>query len=95
MVTFPIDPFLVGSDLSPVRAKLHDFVDGLVSWQAKAKHTGIQQPPMLKIEANGYEAALDKMHRQFLINTWGDGLPLNAPTEARVDWILQGTDRPR
>jgi hypothetical protein len=92
MVTFPIEPFLVGSDLSPVREQLHRFVDGLVTWQASARRTGLRQPPMLNIEAGGYEAALDSMQRQFLANTWGDGLPLNAPTEERVAWILRGTD---
>ena len=29
-----------------------------------------------------------------MVNMWGDGLPLNAPTGARVDWILKGTDLP-
>ncbi len=95
MVTFPIDPFLVGSDLTPIYQKVHDFVESLMSWEAKAKQTGIQQPPMLRVEADDYEAALDRMNRQFLANTWGDGLPLNAPTEARVAWILKGADRPR
>jgi hypothetical protein len=94
MVTFPIDAFLVGSDLTPMREKLHDFMDGLVSWEAKATHTGIQHPSMIHVEAHGYEAALDTMNRQFLTNTWGDGLPLNAPTEERVAWILKGTDQP-
>jgi hypothetical protein len=94
MVTFPIDAFLVGSDLTPIRERLDDFMDGLVSWEAKAKHTGIQQPSMIEVEAHGYEAVLDTMNRQFLTNTWGDGLPLNAPTEERVAWILKGTDRP-
>lgn len=95
MVTFPIDPFLVGSDLTPIQAKLDDFVQGLVTWEPQAQQTGVQDPPKVQINAADYEAALDAMHRQFLINTWGDGLPLNAPTEARVAWVLRGTDRPR
>ena len=32
------------------------------------------------------------MNRQFLMNNWGDGLPLYAPTSERVDWIAKGTD---
>ena len=95
MVTLPIAPFLVGSDLTPVQEKLPAFADGLISWEARAKHTGIQRPSMVRIEARDYEAALDEMQRQFLTNTWGDGLPLNAPTEARLAWMLRGTDRQR
>jgi hypothetical protein len=95
MVTFPIEPFLVGSDLAPVRERLQSFVDGLIAWQPNATRTGIQQPPMLSVEGSGYEAALDAMHQQFLTHTWSDGLPLNAPTEERVAWVLRGTDWPR
>jgi hypothetical protein len=95
MVTFPIEPFLVGSDLTPVQERLQSLADGLVSWQPNATRTGVQQPPMLSVEGSGYEAALDAMHRQFLTHTWGDGLPLNAPTEERVAWVLRGTDWPR
>jgi len=95
MVTFPIDPFLVGSDLAPIENKFEHFIAGLTSWRPRADSTGVSAPPKLQIEANGFEAALDKMNRQFLANMWGDGLPLNAPTQERVDWILKGTDLPR
>ena len=95
MVTFPVDPFLVGSDLTPVQERLREFVDGLRTWQPNAQQTGIDNPPMVHVEASSFEAALDTMNRQFLANTWGDGLPLYAPTEERVAWILRGTDRPR
>ena len=95
MVTFPIAPFLVGSDLTPIQDGFDGFVAGLTGWEARAKETGITQPPRIDVEANGFEAALDKMNRQFLTNTWGDGLPLNAPTDDRVDWILRGSDLPR
>lgn len=95
MITFPIDPFLVGSDLTPMHERLREFADGLVAWQPKAQQTGIHRPPMLDIEAAEYEAALDKMNHRFLANKWGDGLPLKAPTATRVNRILRGTDRPR
>ena len=93
MVTFPIDPFLVGGDVSPIEAKAEDFVEGLISWSPTTTETGMHEPPKVRIEANGYEAAFDQMNRLFLTNTWGDGLPLNPPTEERVGWILKGTDR--
>jgi hypothetical protein len=95
MVIFPIDPFLVGSDISPIGDALQDFVDGLTTWTPAATETGVKAPSPVAIEANGYEAALDKMNRLFLTNTWGDGLPLNAPSSERVDWILSGTDMDR
>lgn len=95
MVTFPIAPFLVGSDLAPIEKKFEHFIAGLTSWRPRADSTGLSEPPKLQIEANGFEAALDKMNRQFIVNMWGDGLPLSAPTDARVDWILKGTDLPR
>ena len=92
MVVFPIDPFLVGSDLSPIEMAIDKFADGLTGWHAAATETGLRQPTKLRIEANGYEAALDKMNRLFLTSNWGDGLPLNAPTDERVGWIRSGTD---
>ena len=95
MVTFPIDPFLVGSDITPIGQKFEHFVAGLTSWRPRADKTGMSEPPKLAIEANGFEQALDKMNRQFLANMWGDGLPLNAATDDRVEWILKGTDLPR
>jgi hypothetical protein len=95
MVIFPIGPFLVDSDISPVERDVEKFADGLTRWQPSTMETGIKSPPKLVVEANGYEAAYDKMNRQFIVNTWGDGLPLNPPTEERVSWILRGTDRPR
>ena len=92
MVVFPIDPFLVGSDLSPIEQAIDKFSDGLTRWKAATDETGLRQPPKVRIEANGYEAAFDKMNRLFLTSTWGDGLPLNPPTEERVEWILKGSD---
>ncbi len=92
MVIFPIDPFLVDSDLTPIAEATDKFSEGLTNWEAATKETGITYPPKVPIEANGYEAAFDKMNRQFLINTWGDGLPINPPTQARVDWIMKGSD---
>ena len=95
MVSFPIAPFLVDSDLTPISEKAADFADGLTAWQPSATETGLNEPPKVRIEANGYEAALDQMNRMFLTNTWGDGLPINAPTGERVDWVLKGTDLAR
>jgi hypothetical protein len=95
MVIFPIDQFLVGSDITPVREDFNSFVGGLTTWQARTTETGVSRPSKMSIQANGFEAALDKMNQQFLMNTWGDGLPLYAPNAERVDWVLKGTELPR
>ena len=36
MVVFPIDPFLVGSDLTPVADRFQEFVDGSTTWRSQA-----------------------------------------------------------
>jgi hypothetical protein len=78
-----------------MQAQMQSFVDGLVTWSPQATATGVQSPPMLHIAARSFEAALDRVNQQFLAQCWGDGLPLHAPTAARVDWVLRGTDRSR
>lgn len=93
MVTFPISPFLVGSDLTPIEEGCARFVEGLTDWQPRAEQTGLRQPPKLKVEANGFEAAFDQVNQRFLVNRWGDGLPVVPPTDERVARILRGTDR--
>ena len=95
MVDFPIDQFLVGSDISPVAERAADFRTGLTDWSPSANETGMREPPKVRVEANGYEAAIDQMNQLFLRNTWGDGLPVSPPTTERVEWILKGTDLPR
>lgn len=95
MVCFPIAPFLVGSDLAPIEGAFDQFVDGLTNWQPKTDRTGLSLPPKVTVEANGYEAAFDRMNRLFLTNLWGDGLPVLPPTDERVGWILEGSNLPR
>jgi hypothetical protein len=34
MVVFPIDPFLVDSDLAPIEAAIDKFAEGLTDWRA-------------------------------------------------------------
>lgn len=93
MAVFPIAQLLVHSDVEPVRAGLDGFVTGLTAWQPQSRETGMRVPPRIGIEANGYEAAFDRMNRLFIANAWGDGLPLVPPTDERVAWVLQGTPR--
>jgi len=95
MVTFPIELFLPGSDISSVRARRREFYDGLTRW--KPEHTGAArgESPMLCVEAANYEDALVKANNLLLTSLWGDGLPLWPATRERVDWILRGSVLPR
>ena len=93
MVTFPIAPFLVGSDLGPIEDGCSRFVEGLTEWRPRADETGLRQPPKVAVQANGFEAAFDQINQRFLVNRWGDGLPVIPPTDERVARILAGTDR--
>ncbi len=49
--------------------------------------------PTTKITGENYELALEKFNQVFVDNHWSDGLPLVAPTAARVKWMLTGTSR--
>ena len=42
MVTFPIDLFLVDSDLEPVRLRKQEFYYGLTRWKAGVSETGLR-----------------------------------------------------
>src|SRR5262249_988310 len=46
---------------------------------------------VLKIEASGEYAAVEKMNVQFLERDWSDGLPLIPPTPEKVTQMLKGT----
>jgi len=95
MVTFPIELFLPGSDISPVEARKQEFYDGLTRWRSAFAGDGAGEPPMLRVEGSSVEDALARANHLMLANRWGDGLPLWPPTRARVDWILRGSAEPR
>ena len=95
MVTFPIELFLPGSDISPVEARKQEFYDGLTRWRSALAGDGAGEPPMLRVEGSSVEDALARANHLMLANRWGDGLPLWPPTRARVDWILRGSAEPR
>jgi len=95
MVTFPIELFLPGSDISPVEARKREFYDGLTRWRSAFAGEGADEPPMLRVEGSSVEDALARANHLMLANRWGDGLPLWPPTRARVDWILRGSVEPR
>src|SRR5262245_1733437 len=95
MVTFPIEMFLPGSDISPVQARRREFYDGLTRWRSAFADDGAGEPPMIAVEGSGVEDALARANHLMLANRWGDGLPLWPPTRERVEWILTGATQPR
>ena len=94
MVTFPIELFLVESDLGPIEKKIAEFIAGLTLWEPESKQKGVLKPPGIRIDGDNYEAAIRRMNAYFLKKMWGDGLPLVPPTPPQVEWILRGTDLP-
>jgi hypothetical protein len=93
---FPLEMFLSCSDLGPVKENIDKIIYGLTKWEPKIKKTGVFSPAeKLIIQGKDYQDALDKMNLFFLGNLWGDGLPVQAPTDERVNWLLTGTDLPR
>jgi hypothetical protein len=94
MVTFPIDMFLPGSDISMVEVRKREFYNGLTKWKSEfAQANGAAK--MLSVEGSSYEDALMKANNLLLTNLWGDGLPVWPATKERVEWILQGSALPR
>src|SRR5437773_11869009 len=95
MVTFPIDMFLPGSDITPVEARKHEFYDGLTRWRSGFGGHGAAGAAMIKVQGASVEDAFSRANYLMLANRWGDGLPLWPPTRERVDWILRGATLPR
>jgi len=95
MVTFPIDMFLPGSDISPVEARRQEFYHGLTRWRSAFGDGAAGEAPMLRVEGTSVEDAFARANHLMLANRWGDGLPLWPPTRERVNWILGGAAQPR
>jgi hypothetical protein len=92
MVVFPIDLFLVESDVGQVAHEADRFVDGLTRWRSAQSRTASRELPMLKVEGSDQLAAFSEFNAMCIRRRWGDGLPLVPPTEDRVSWILRGTN---
>ena len=94
MVTFPIDMFLPGSDISSLELRKREFYNALTKWKSGFEQ-GNGPSKMIKVEGASYEDALIKANNLMITNLWGDGLPVWPATRERVDWILRGTALPR
>src|SRR5689334_625219 len=95
MITFPIDMFLPGSDIAALEQRKNEFYAGLTQWKSSFAAAAPGVNPLLSIEGDTYEDALEKANYLMITNLWGDGLPLWPATQARVDRILRGTVFPR
>jgi hypothetical protein len=95
MVTFAIDMFLPGSDISSIEARRGEFYDGLTRWRSTAAGDGAGESPMIRVQGATVEDAITRANHLMLASRWGDGLPLWPPTRERVDWILRGAAGPR
>ncbi|MBU2647388.1 hypothetical protein KKI24_21960 [bacterium] len=90
LIEFPMDLFLPGSDIEPIRNRRHEFYDGLTRWKPERDRSESTSNPRITIEGPTFEDALIRANHLFIANLWGDGLPLFPATAERVDWILQG-----
>ena len=95
MVTFPIDIFLVESDLTIFEKRVSEFKDGLTEWKPETNKIGIRDTPMISISGKTHQEINNECNNYFLKNLWGDGMPIIPPDTSRVDWILKGSDLPR
>lgn len=95
MVTFPIETFLVQSDIGQVDRDAEKFVDGLTNWRPTQARGGGRELPMIRMESMDHAQAYADFNSLAIRRRWGDGLPLVPPTEERIRWILEGTDLPR
>ena len=95
MVTFPIDVFLPGSDIAPLRERKREIYNGLLRWKSGFAATSGAASPMISVEGRTYEDALMRANNLMITNLWGDGLPVWPATRERVEWMLRGTPLPR
>ena len=95
MITFPIELFLPGSDIAAIEARKREFYNALTKWQPEQAAAAGGELPLLTVEGDDYEQALDRANDLMITNLWGDGLPLRPATPARVERILRGTALPR
>src|SRR5438445_281655 len=58
MVTFPIEMFLPGSDISAVEARKREFYEGLTRWRSAIATDAAGEAPMIKVQAASIGRAL-------------------------------------
>jgi len=89
---FPNAMGLEDSDLTPIEKNIDNIVAGLTKWQPGITSMGFFPAPPVVIDGDDYATVFAETNYQFMKNLWGDGLPIVPPTDARVNWILTGSD---
>ena len=95
MITFPIELFLPGSDISAIETRKREFYNGLLKWKPEHAQASGDEAPLIVVEGADYEEALDRANHLMITNLWGDGLPVWPATPARVARLLRGSVLPR
>jgi hypothetical protein len=95
MYEFPLNMFIPGSDLSPLKEHFDKIVAGLTTWKPKITKTGIIEPgDNVVVTGATFQEAVDNLNNVLAQKLWTDGLAVTPATEERVKWILTGTDLP-
>ena len=95
LVSFPIELFMAESDLSSIHSVFEGFISGLTTWEPSVSAIGVNKASSVKLAGEDFEDVAAQINNWFMINNWGDGLPINPPTRKRVNNILRGTDLDR
>ncbi len=89
---FPMEMFLMGSDLTPIKENVEKIVHGLTRWTPEKTEQALHTPEKIEVNGKDYHDTIIKMNLAFLRNGWADGLPVLPATEERVNALLEGTD---
>jgi len=103
MVTVPAEPYYAARvSVEAMRPMAAGAIDGVIGALTHPLTADERTPKAIinksvtetiKITADDYSAALEKMNQTFLENRWSDGLPVVPATKEAVAWMLKGTSR--
>ena len=84
LVNFPMELFLPGSDIEPIKKYRHEIYEGLTKWRPKSDSIESMTNRKIILQGKTHEDVLTKANNMFIANLWGDGLPLLPATDERV-----------
>ncbi|MBC8550786.1 MAG: hypothetical protein H8D23_14170 [Candidatus Brocadiales bacterium] len=87
----------VGKTVEVLRKEAVDAFDSIIEALTRSADSEREEKDTISeritIEGDDYFDIYEKFNKRFMKERWGDGLPLIPPTEEKVQWMLQGTDR--